>query len=228
MRTVSGGTPSTRAELLLQRVHVLAGRPDGGAAALHVGHGARAADGPVHLERVHVGGADRVGRLCERGVDVARVDDHRVARRQLPHVVVVRGLAREAGAGAPGRAELCGALYRLPRLLGHDPHVVLPGDDLDDARQVLDGAFVDAHERRADGRRPHRTAVQHLRHAHVVDELGACGHERRNVEPRDRLAQDRPFARMASGAPRGRAPPGTSGRPRDRRSSLASTRRPSR
>ena len=105
-------------------------------------------------------------------------------------------LARQAAARRPRRLQLAGRLHRLPRLFGDDADEVLSDDDFHDARDILHRAFVDAYQRRPDGRRPNDPPVQHSRHAHVVDVFELAGGHRRNVHARHRLAEHRPFARI--------------------------------
>ena len=103
-----------------QRVDGLRGGPDGDLLALHVGHGAGAADRAVHLVRIQIRGLHHRGGTRERGVDVARVDEQRVARRALPQMLVERALRRQSAARRPRRLQLCRRLHRLPGLLGDD------------------------------------------------------------------------------------------------------------
>ena len=71
---------------------------------------------------------------------------------------------------------------------------------LDQAGHACDGTFVDALDRCADGRRANDAAVQHARHAHVVDEFELAGDDLGDIETVDRLSEHGPFAgRLALG-----------------------------
>ena len=96
---------------------------------------------------------------------------------------------------------LLGGLHRLPRLLGDDADEVLLDDDLHDAGHAANRALVDAHQRGADGRRPHDAAVQHAGHAHVVHELELAGHHRGHVDAGHRRAEHGPLAGRLSPRP---------------------------
>ena len=144
----------------------------------------------MQIRRLHHGGGP-----CELLVDIAGVDQKRVARRLLvPQVLVKVVVVRQIDAGRPGGFQLVGRLNRLPGLLGHDPDEVALDDDLHQPGDAADRAFVDLLQSRTDRGRTHHPAVEHPRQPDVVDELELAGRQRGHVDARDRRAEHCPVS----------------------------------
>ena len=146
-RTFSGGRPSSIADAAARRIRGLRRRPDGRLVALHVGDRARAAHRSVHLIRMQIGRLRRtVARLRELLVDILRVRRANASRDGCAAQVARRSRAAPAAPRPASRStfSFAAAWHRLPRLLGDDADEVLLDDDLHDARQVANRAFVDA------------------------------------------------------------------------------------
>ncbi len=193
-----------RRDAAAHRVCGLRRRPDRRLVRLHVGDGAGGAHRRVHLVRMQIRRFEHRRRRGKFLIDVAGIDEQRVARRFLVTQMIVEiVVARESDAGCPGRLQRARCLHRLPRFLTHDTDEILLDDDLDESWQAPHRRFVDADERRADRRRTHDAAMHHAWHTHVVDEFERAGRDRGHVEPRRRRSERRPLARRL--ALRGRA-----------------------
>ena len=151
----------------------------------------------MRLVRMQIGRLDHFRRAGQLVVHVPRVDDERIASRFLRLQVLVKtALTRQANTARPRDLQFAGGLDGLPRLLAHNADEVVLGDDLHEAGQIPNRALVHAGEGGPDLRRPDDPAVQHSRHAHVVNELKPSRCECGGFEPRHRRDEHRPLARM--------------------------------
>src|SRR5262245_47413879 len=105
------------------------------------------------------------------------------------HVLVQVGLLWQTLPARPRGLKLARPHYRSPLVVGHDGEEVASPNYLGSSN-ILDGAFVDAVELRAYGRRAHDARVHHPGDAEVVH-VGECvGGLARNVEPLHRSSHD--------------------------------------
>ena len=103
------------------------------------------------------------------------------------HQLVLLGQALPA---RPRGFELLGGFDGGPFILGNDAEEVALAHELDDTGNAADRRLVDALQRRSDRRRPYHAAVQHAGHAEVLHVGEFAGHLVRNVDARDRGADD--------------------------------------
>ena len=177
-------------QLAAQREHALRMRPHRHLAVLEFGERARTARSrrapcrawcrPPRRVRAFAGTAPCLTPMVASllGSDLMMLEDARRVRQLRPSVhfaLFEQRLAR---------------LDRLLLALGDDAEERAVAHHRDHARHRLDRRFVDAFERRAVARRAHHAAVHHAGQAHVLHVRGAAGHLRRDVEARDRLADD--------------------------------------
>ena len=179
-------------ELLAQIVGRLRGRPRRELAVAEFRDRAGRAGRSVGVDGEVVGGGDFLhALLAHRLGGVADIAGGLVAEHLArAHVLEQLGLLRQPFPFRPARLELARRLDRGPLGLRHHAEEIALAHDLHDAGDVLDRAFVDAFELGADRRRPDHAAVQHAAHAQIVDVGEAPGHLGRDVDARDRLADD--------------------------------------
>ena len=99
-------------------------------------------------------------------------------------------LLGQAFPGRPGRLELARRLDRSPFGLGNDAEEAPLAHDLDHTGDAPDRCVIHGLELGADGRRPHHARVQHARHAEVMHVSEFAGHLVRNINARNRGADD--------------------------------------
>ena len=110
-------------------------------------------------------------------------------------MLIERALIRQRGARRPHGLQLASCLLRLPWLVGNDTNEVFPDDNLHDAREILDRAFVNGRERCAERRGPYDAPMKHSGHANVVRVLEPAGDDCGEVEPLYRLPKYGPLTR---------------------------------
>ena len=135
----------------------------------------------------------RVARLqpLHRGPGIGLPGQNRdFAGRQRAKQIQNGGLIGQCGRFLPLRGGGQGAhrLDRLPFLLGNDSEVASVAHHLDDARHSLDRAGIECQQLRPHAGLADRAGVQHSRKADVLDEGGAAGDFRRDVDARHRRA----------------------------------------
>ncbi len=135
-------------------------------------------------------------RACERvgtgaGTDVG----FKLAaqRRHAPRGDLCGGHAAIAAAGEY-RIEGIGCVSGTPEAIRHDDHRILEPDDSVDAAPPFDGTRIDAEQLAAEHRRDADGRVEHVRLAHIYAVARRPIHLVRNVETRNRLADERVFA----------------------------------
>ena len=174
---------------LAQREHALRVRPDGQRIAIERSDGAGRPDRAVHLVGTAIHGLQR-----PRGGRRLRVlvgDDMIFSRQGLDNardVCFVRKLRRDIPFCR--RSECMHRGHRLELALGDDAKKAAVAHDLDDARHFFGITRVDRLQPRAIAWRPHHTRMHHARQAQVVHVADAAGHFSRDIDARQRLADD--------------------------------------
>ena len=196
----AAGIFSAYDKMVAQRKHALGMGPDRHLAVLEFGDRAGRTDRGVRHVRLAIGRLDRTlapsgSGAClslmtcprrEAPADHRRSWPDRAARAQRPFGALDQRFAR---------------LDRLLLALGDDAEETAVAHDRDDAGHRLDRRLVDAVELRAVARRTHDAAMHHARQPHVLHIGDAAGHLARDVEARNRFADDLMSRRRAWARP---------------------------
>ena len=184
-------------KVVLQRIGVLAAGPDGDAVRAHIGDGAGRADRAVHMVGPDVRSVEPCLQAFQRGFDIALLGQ-KPRRRGMG----AQGLTEIGKIGrrelAPVRLELQRSFRRLLFALGNDANEIALHHHGADAGHVGDRVAIDSDQALADEiagihagiGRAHHPAMQHARHADIVDIGEAAGDLGGDVDARDRAADE--------------------------------------